>query len=550
MRHNAVILSILAVVMAGCQAYDEPHNPQPELTVADAVGITRTEAVLTGAISDNGGNGLPNLCFEWWQAGNTVFSSPVLSAGENEVEYLLKGLKPGSGYCFRLKGSNGRVEMVSETRQFETLPNVVPVISRLTPLAQGPASLIASFRIEDNGGEDIIEAGCNVRNVKSGNVTKHIADIADIAGLSDPSDESDTPGNTVYITMRGLEQNADLEITPYAVNAVGEAKGAILDITTGNAVSVSQPGMLAELLGGDRMDYTSLSFSGFMNGDDIRTLREMAGMDFYGKETDGSLVDINLTDVTFVEGGSNYIPSRNMKNDVVGYGMFQNLHKLKNVLLPNTVKTIEEQAFQDCSSLTSITVPAEVTAVTPSDGCTSLEEIKVSPANRSFKSVDGVLFDAGVTGILWFPIGRKGEYSLPAGVTAIGDYAFRNSRITHFTMNDNITRIGRAVFCGSSVQKVVVSDNLATIPQATFQSCTSLTEIRLGSATNLIGAFAFDGCPLADIWLPAAIPPVCSDETFSSSYELLKQCRLHVPESSISQYRRHPVWGKFENISK
>jgi len=547
MRHNAVLIFIMAVVVAGCQTYDAPQNPQPTLSVEDATDITRTDATVIGTITDNGGNSLPDLYFEWWQDNGTVSLSPLLSVEGNKVECPLHNLKPGASYSYRLKGNNGRLVITSETGHFQTLPNVVPVVSRLTSLAQGPASVIASFKIEDNGGEDIIEAGCHVRNMNSGNVTKYIADISE---LSDQYDLSDTSGNTVYITMRGLEQSTDLEITPYAINSIGEATGTPLVITTGNSVSVSEPGMLAELLGDDRMTYTTLSFSGSVNGDDIRVLREMAGMDFYGKETVGQLVEIDLTDVNFVEGGSNYIPSRYMINDVVGYGMFQNLSKLRNVQLPNTVRAIEEQAFQDCSSLTSITVPAGVVELSPSSGCTSLEEIRVSSANRNYKSVDGVLFNADVTGILWFPMGKKGDYSLPVSVTAIGDYAFRNSHITHFAMTDNVSEIGKAVFFGSSVQSVIVSDKLAAIPQATFQSCTSLTEIHLGSATSLIGSFVFDGCPLTDIYLSAAIPPVCNSETFHSSYDLMRLCRLHVPESSISQYRRHPVWGKFENISK
>lgn len=534
MRKNIVLIFIAAVILAGCQAYDAPYNPQPILDVADATDITRTDATVAGTISYDGGD-LSHLCFEWWQADGSPLLSPQLIAEEGRVSYHLQGLMPGATYHYRLRGSNDRVEMTSETRQFQTLPNVMPTVSGLTSLAKGPASLIASFRIEDDGGEDIIEAGCRIRNTNGGNDITCVADITD---------------NTVTMAMRNLEKNATLEITPYAANTIGEAKGAPLLITTDNSITVSAPGMLAALLGNDRMDYTSLSFSGSMNGDDIRTLREMAGMDFNGNETAGQLTDVDLTDVRFVEGGSNYIPSRYITNDVVGYGMFQNLNKLRNILLPNTVTAIEEQAFMGCGGLRTITIPAEVTAVSPSDGCTSLEDIRVSPANRHYKSVDGVLFDADVTGILWFPLGKSGDYSLPATVTAIGDYAFRNSNITHFTMSDNITKIGMAAFAGSMVQSVELSANLTMIPQATFQGCTSLTEVHLGSATELMGSFVFDGCPLTDIYLEASIPPVCSGDSFSSSYDLMRLCRLHVPDGSLIRYRNHSVWGKFEKISR
>lgn len=421
MRHNifSILTMTMAMVAAGCQTYDAPYNPQPTLSVANATEITRMDATVTGTVTGT----LPELHFEWWQDNSVVSYSPSLSDENGKVKYSLHGLKPGCNYSYRLNGSNGRVVIMSETRHFQTLPNIVPAISGLTPLAKGPASVIASFQIEDNGGESIIEAGCHVRNINTGNMTKYIADISNL------SDSSDQSGTTIYITIRGLEKNADLEFTPYAANSIGETKGTPLVITTGNSIFVSEAGMLAKVFGNDRMDYTSLSFAGIMNGDDIRVLREMAGKDFQGVETAGRLADIDLTDVSFVEGGSNYIPSRYMTNDVAGYGMFQNLDRLKSVKLPNTVRTIEEQAFQNCSSLTFITIPAAAESVNPSSGCTALEEIRVSMANRNYKSEDGVLFNADVTAILWFPMGKTGEYSLPTSVTAIGDYTFRNSNL-------------------------------------------------------------------------------------------------------------------------
>ena len=96
-------------------------------------------------------------------------------------------------------------------------------------------------------------------------------------------------------------------------------------ITTDNSISTTSPGTLSQLMGEDRYGYTSLSFSGQMNGDDIRTIREMAGLDFYGHDTGGQLTAIDLTDVNIVEGGSNYIESRAIEADVIGYGMFLSL---------------------------------------------------------------------------------------------------------------------------------------------------------------------------------------------------------------------------------
>ena len=524
---------------SGCSAYDAPFNPRPSLSVEEARDITRNEATVAGIIADNGGKGLTSLCFEWWaNNGSVTSSSPYLTPDNGRVEYRLKDLKPGVTYSYRLRGDNGRVEITSEDMQFTTLPNVIPTVSQLTPLAKGPASVIASFVIEDNGGEDIIEAGCHIRNIDSGKT------IDVTANLNEATD------GHIILTMTGLDKMANLELTPYAANSIGEATGNSIVVTTNNSISTTSPGTLSLLIGEDRYGYTSLSFSGQMNGDDIRTLREMAGLDFYGNDTGGQLIAIDLTDVNIVEGGGNYIESRTIENDVIGYGMFKDLTKLQSVMLPLSAKRIDEQAFKNCSSLASITIPANASSIGQSDGCTSLASIQVSAANMYFKSIDGVLFNADATKIIWFPLGKDGDYTLPSSVKSIGEYAFRNCRITSFTMPDNITEIGMGAFYGSSVESVTLSNSLATIPQATFQQCLNLKSIHIGSATSLIGEYAFDGCPLSDIYISAEIPPVCYNATFTSSYPLLSSCTLHVPESSLARYKAHDKWGKFENITK
>lgn len=531
------MIAIVAIT-SGCSAYDAPFNPRPTLAVDEAIDITRNEATIVGHINDNGGNGLSALHFRWWTSDGIKTATPPLEQDNGRVSYRLEGLKPGSTYAYELGGSNGRVEMNSGEMQFATLPNVIPTVSAIKPLAKGPASLIASFVIENNGGEDIIEAGCHIRNISSGKETKVTADL----------EHSDA--KNIVVSMTGLDKMASLEVTPYVINAIGEATGTSILISTDNSISISTPGTLSQLMGDDIGGYASLSFAGPMNGDDIRTIRELAGIDFQGNPTKGTLSRIDLTDIDIVEGGSNYIPSRATRDNVVGYGMFQNLANLESVLLPNSAQIIEEQAFLNCGNLGSITIPAKATAVTQSDGCTSLNTIYVSAANTSFKGIDGVLFNADASKIVWFPLGKQGDYALPPTVKEIGEYAFRNCQITSFTMPDNITAIGMSAFYGSSVESVTLSSNLSTIPQSTFQNCFRLRQIVIGAGTNLIGSYAFDGCPLTDIYISATIPPVCYDDTFSSSYDLLKSCTVHVPASSLARYRAHNKWGQFENITK
>ncbi len=61
-------------------------------------------------------------------------------------------------------------------------------------------------------------------------------------------------------------------------------------------VTLTTAGTLSTEVGDEMLTVTSRKVSGPINGTDVRYLREMAGMDVYGKSTAGKLADLNLTD--------------------------------------------------------------------------------------------------------------------------------------------------------------------------------------------------------------------------------------------------------------
>lgn len=319
-------------------------------------------------------------------------------------------------------------------------------------------------------------------------------------------------------------------------------------ITTSDAVLLADAGEFEELMGDSKYEYTTLSIAGPMNGDDLRCLRQMMGRDIDGSATAGRLAQVNMADAHIVEGGGVYGSSRYTENNVVGYGLFADCTLLTSVTLPSDAVKIEKDAFMNCTALKEITIPASATDISPSSGCTALAAINVSAANTAYSSIDGVLFDAGATEILWFPIGKQGNYTLPSTVKAIGDYAFQGCHITRFTLPDNLTEIGQAVFYDSSVEEVVMPSGLRLIPTATFQKCDKLTTVRLGAATELISDYVFDGCPLEHLYVDAQYPPVCNSNALTSTPDFLPTCTLHVPKGRRNFYRADSSWKRFGTI--
>lgn len=526
------------VALTACHSNDAPDSFEPQLFADGAVGVTRNEAELQGSVVLQGNTDVPSLYFRYGTTDAMEQMTAKLTPTDGKVKAQIGGLTAGTGYRYCLESDNGRVVLRSNVMTFTTIPNERPTVSALTPSSRGPVSIVVRYEITDDGGEEITGTGCEITETENGETrTIH-------------AKEDDLSVGTVSILVSGLRQNTSYSLRAFATNKVGTATSDELDITTQNAVTLYEAGELAMLMGDDIFGYTDLSFVGPMNGDDLLCLRRMMGRDGDGTATPGLLADVDMTDANIVSGGGSYGSARYTENNVVGYGLFAGCDRLQRVMLPNSATVIEKDALLGCSSLQQLNIPAAATSVTPSDGCTALSNISVSDANTSYRGIDGVLFNADATRIVWFPIGKSGDYTLPESVTSIGDYAFRGCSVTRFTLPDNLTELGQAVFYNSLIEEIAMPAKLRLVPTGTFQKCSRLTIVRLGAATELISDYVFDGCPLKHIYIDAQYPPVCNADAFSTTdgYDLKANCTLHVPASHMAQYKADRNWGGFANI--
>lgn len=534
MKHTLIFL-IAMIAFAACGEDNVPVNLEPRLSVSGATDITRTEATLQGTVALRGNTDMPGLRFVYGDDGGATMQVEAF-ADNGSVSSRITGLTPGTQYTFYLQAYNDRTTINSGTMTFTTIPNDKPTIGELTILSHGPASAIVRYTITDDGGEEITETGCYVTCASDGETYKVVATL---------------PGNdgTYKVRIGELRQNTTYELKAFASNKEGETVGEALSFTTGNAVTLTEPGVLRSLMGDNLYAYRSLSFAGPMNGDDLACLRNMAGIDMDGSATQGQLAHIDMADVSIVAGGGSYAESRYTEDNVIGYGMFAGCSKLESIVMPDNVTVIERDALRDCASLTSLTIPASVEEITPSSGCAALAEIQVSPANSHYRSDGGALFNADATALVWFPMGKEGDYTLPITVMSIDDYAFTGCKITSLTLPDELTDIGQSAFYGCELEEIHMPDKLRQIPVGVFQDCRRLSTVYLGTDTELVSDYAFDGCPLLHLYLSASYPPVCRPDAFGrSSDEIFSTCVLHVPSNRLAMYKQDSEWGQFKNI--
>ena len=530
---------IVAMLSAGCSDTDGPQNLEPVITLLEATDVSRTEATLR-AVIDNPGTGLLSyLRFRYTRSGSDPVTTDDITPPADTVTVRLSGLKPGALYTFHAEGGAGKAIISSGDLTFTTLSNDPPALTGARILSAGPVGVIVEFEITDDGGDQLEQAGCILKENSTGSTRRiYLPEAALTEGAH-------------RMSINSLMQLTEYTLTPFASTVVGETLGESLTFTTGDAVTLDESGALSSIFGDGDMTLSSVAITGPMDGTDFHYLRRALGAPLLHAESPlaSALAEVNLTDVTITEGGSSYDGSRYCKEGVITTGLFADCANLKSIELPSTATTIERDAFARCPLLTEITIPASVTSVLPSASCAALKAINVSPANDSYASHDGVLFNSSMTEIIWFPEGKDGTFTLPSTVTTIAVNAFKGTAITGLVIPASVTSIARGAFAGSVLESIVIPDAMTNISESMFQNCASLRSVTLGSNVNYVGDYVFDGCPLEHLYVRAVDPPYTTANAFTSrTYELLKNCTLHVPASSRARYRNHAKWGKFGKI--
>ena len=125
---------------------------------------------------------------------------------------------------------------------------------------------------------------------------------------------------------------------------------------------------------------------------------------------------------------------------------FANCTSLSSITIPNSVTSIGNSAFFNCSALTSITIPNSVTFIS-----------------------NGAFYDCS----------SLSSITIPNSVTSIGEYTFFNcSSLTSITIPNSVTEIGNKAFsfC-SALTSITIPNSVTEIGYYTFEYCTSLSSI-------------------------------------------------------------------------
>lgn len=326
-------------------------------------------------------------------------------------------------------------------------------------------------------------------------------------------------------------------------------------------VYVEKAGTLKKLLNVEANLITHLEISGFINGTDLRLIREMAGIDYYGNPTLGQLRELDIAQATICSGGTNYSQygsSVNIDNIIPG-GCFSHTN-LISIYLPFNTKKIEAQAFffseklenisipDDCRSigwesfsacgLISVNIPRNVSFIDKLafNRCYKLVSINVDSENRWYASIDGMLCDKKQETLIYYPAAGKKIINIPNTVKEINEYAFFLSIYQEklnipsetvtipygifkflsglsfidvdvnsacFTSIDGVLydkSVSELIACPRLKDEITIPDGIQTISPFAFYSCQNLRVINMPNSITMLGEAGFWGCnSLTDI---------------------------------------------------
>ncbi|MTS95996.1 leucine-rich repeat protein [Pseudoflavonifractor sp. BIOML-A1] len=284
------------------------------------------------------------------------------------------------------------------------------------------------------------------------------------------------------------------EGTEYAI--VGIAAGAF--VQAGNITSITfAADSEIEYIGDDAFGATSLT-----------SITIPASI----KEIGGSVFTPPLSGTATL---STIVFEANSQLEKIGFRAFWHCRAVTSLTLPESVKSIEGQAFAD-SGIENLSIPAGVSDIAADafDGYDHIDTLTIVPENLAY-SLEGGTFSSSTAVLRQFDKTAT-SVTVPEGVTALSEDVFKGcAGLETISLPDSLRTIGRGAFSGcAALKSITLPDDVTELPDATtsvngvFTNCSSLESVTMPSVTT-IGKYAFSGCSsLKSIDLPDTLTSV------------------------------------------
>ena len=268
-------------------------------------------------------------------------------------------------------------------------------------------------------------------------------------------------------------------------------------------------GSLSTRISNDNVDpltITKLTLTGNLNGTDLRLIREMAGNNYLGEPTNGSLKKLDISGANIVAGGEKYLDTDRVtsstgtytqmgndffhfetQNNVIGNSLFAGCDKLEEIILPNSITSIGDYVFWFCLNLKSLEIPKNVSSIGWAFiyGSNKISNLSVAEDNHNYDSRNNcnAIIETATNTLVRGCINTI----VPNDIKIIGDYAF--------------------YYC-SDLPKITLPEGIISIGYEAFGWCSNLTSITLPSTLKSIDGFALSLTGISSITIPASVETI------------------------------------------
>lgn len=329
-------------------------------------------------------------------------------------------------------------------------------------------------------------------------------------------------------------------------------------------VVVETAGTLSTLIPAEEVStLTSLTVSGNINKTDLDTLNGMPAL---------TTLDLSQANIeTFTEKITTTIIEGETSRDTVieiiypdneiSSNVFESNKNLENIIFPNSLESIGENAFSNCTALKALDF----------SNCPELKEI----GSYAFGSIQKTLTHVSFNGCS--KLETIGEYAFTndkaiasidftgcSALKTIGNRAFLNLNTSLETLDLSdctaLEEIGGNSFRGiKKVSSLILPENVKVIGENAFYQCNALETITIPASVDSIAAYAFYQPKALKTVICKGTATKAAEKAFTSVSSTSKPAeenynekgyKLIVPKGCVETYRAGIEWAKFPTIEE
>lgn len=219
--------------------------------------------------------------------------------------------------------------------------------------------------------------------------------------------------------------------------------------------------------------------------------------------------------------------------------------KITSITLPNSLEEIGHTNFPP--SLRSITIPSKIKDF-PTDNlqdCPQLSSIEVDKDNKTYRSIDGILYDYDVTEILLCPRAKSGKVIIPPTVKRIAEKCFKDcKKLTMIELPRSIEKIEEYAFSGLNLDRLVIPNTVKSIGIGCFARTVINKTFRFPQGITELPHFCFEKASIPSIDFIKGIEEIgdhCFDACAKLPEHLILSKVKHIGKYAFSSAERFKV---------